>query len=1221
LHNFILKILPLLIFINACLLGYAQSPRLVLPTGHRGEISSISFSSDGELLATGSDDQTAKIWKVATGHELHSLVGHTDKISSVAFCPKGKLVATGSWDTTIKLWEVATGKELHFLEGHTTFIKKIVFSADGKVLATVGHITTKIWDVETGKELLSLKHGEGISLAINLEVRLVVICANRTIQIWDLSTGQVLHTLEDNGPINWVAFSPDGRLVVNGSFFHTTIWEVASGQKLHTLEGHDFSSVTFSPDSKLLVRYKMNSISIWEVATGKKLHSKIGHIGNISSSAFSPDGKLMATGSWDTTTKLWKVATGKEIYSMVSHSLVTTVAFSPNGKLFATGSMDETIKIWEVATGKELYSLGEFAQRIHSISFSPNGKLVVTGSAMFKDPNHNTANIWEIATGKKLHLLKGHSSSIFSVAFSHDSKLVVTGSHDNTTKIWEVATGSILQSLNERNKSISSVAFSPDGRLVVSGSEFGITIWDVVTGEKLHDFSLKGNESPISFSPDVKYIASSSSYHDIKLWKVSNGQLLNTLEGHTDNISSLSFSQNSEHLASGSWDNTIKIWKVSNGQLLNILEGHTNWITSVAFSPDGKLIATGSLDNTVKIWDVATGQELNSLEGDIINISEVAFSPDDNLLTVVGVNSAEVWELATGKKLYTRIQLINGDWLIYDKYYRFDGSESARELLYFVCGLEVIELNQVKDQLYVPGLAEKIMAGDSLAGFPKLSDLDICGFTPLVEEIPSATPEQYHYRITPRKGGLSAVEVYINDKRTFTFHPEELIQKGTIYELVLSQEQLRPFLINGVDNPIRVVGLTLPTQEGGTLKSRGVIAVVKDESVKQIPNLYAVMVGVSDYKDDDLDLNYSAKDATDLSRVLALSAEKLLNEQAGEEHVFVYNLVSGKTNAEPLRENIKNTLAEIGQQSKAEDIVLLFFAGHGVMRGTEEKEFTLLTSEASQYNQIGISTRDLQEWLSPTGPHQLLAQKRILIFDACNSGQANKDLLVLARNDDETRRLRQIEDLKDKSGVFILSASAPDQNAYEFPQFEQGLLTYALLKTLKQNPEVLEEGNFLNVSRWFGTVETEVRNLTRELGRKQDAQPFGSGNINIGLVDEEVRAAIHLAREKPVIASANFLDATGLPSALTPLINNQLSQIAARGRKSSINYIQGNPTGYMISGITIEQNGRFACKVNILKSGQPIHSFEITGNSDELTPLANNILTQSIQWISEHHNN
>jgi len=611
---------------------------------------------------------------------------------------------------------------------------------------------------------------------------------------------------------------------------------------------------------------------------------------------------------------------------------------------------------------------------------------------------------------------------------------------------------------------------------------------------------------------------------------------------------------------------------------------------SPSSEPKAKCLPSGEkATEVIKLARICPFRVLNSLPEATSQSSMIPNGDPDGelILTNSDDGNIKVWSAGSGELLYSRLQLSNNNWLVYDDDYHYDGTAAARDLLYFVCGLEVIELNQVKDQLYVPGLVEKIMAGDSLAGFPKLSDLDICGVTPFIEEIPSNTPNQYRYRITPRKGGLSAVEVYINDKRTFTFQPEELIQQDTVYELVLSQEQLRPFLINGVDNPIRVVGLTLPTREGGTLKSRGVIAVVNDKSTRQIPNLYAVMVGVSDYKDDDLDLNYSTKDATDLSQVLSLSARKLLNEQAGEEHVFVYNLVSGKPNAEPLRENIKNTLAEIGKQSKAEDIVLLFFAGHGVMRGTEQKEFTLLTAEASQYNQIGISTRDLQEWLSPTGPHKLLAQKRILIFDACNSGQANKDLLVLARNDDETRRLRQIEDLKDKSGVFILSASAPDQNAYEFPQFEQGLLTYALLKTLKQNPEVLEAGNFLNVSRWFGTVETEVRNLTRELGREQDAQPFGSGNINIGMVDDEVRAAIHLAREKPVIASANFTDATtGLPNfALTKLINNQLSQIATRGMESSITFMASNESGYIIYGITTEQAGNLSCKVNILKSG------------------------------------
>jgi uncharacterized caspase-like protein len=275
------------------------------------------------------------------------------------------------------------------------------------------------------------------------------------------------------------------------------------------------------------------------------------------------------------------------------------------------------------------------------------------------------------------------------------------------------------------------------------------------------------------------------------------------------------------------------------------------------------------------------------------------------------------------------------------------------------------------------------------------------------------------------------------------------------------------------------------------------------------------MIGVNDYKDDVLDLKFPVSDARAFGAALESSAKKML----GNDKVFVYNVQSQIDNINvfttPERAGIMKALEEIGSKAQSNDLLFIFFAGHGVMQGTDNS-FTFLTADASKLNPVGISTTDLKSWLSPEGPFHMMPNKTVLVYDACNSGQASKELadLAMARDDNATERQRQIEDLGDKSGVFILSASAPNQSAYELPHLGQGMLTYSLLTTLKNNPGVLDEsqnGNgFLNLQKWFLETEREQSRLMQSLGLNQDAQPYGTANIRIGVVDDELRKNIFL---------------------------------------------------------------------------------------------------------------
>ncbi|WP_427162719.1 trypsin-like peptidase domain-containing protein [Aliinostoc sp. HNIBRCY26] len=277
--------------------------------------------------------------------------------------------------------------------------------------------------------------------------------------------------------------------------------------------------------------------------------------GRVISVAFSPDGRTLASGSWDKTIKIWNIATGQEIRTLNGHSQgVYSVAFSPDGRTLASGSWDKTIKIWNIATGQLIRTLNGHSDLVESVAISPDGRTLASGS------QDKTIKIWNIATGQLIRTLNGHSDLVESVAISPDGKTLASGSQDKTIKIWNIATGQEIRTLND--PSVISVAFSPDGRTLASGSQ-----------DKT-----------------------------IKIWNMSTGQLIRTLTGHSDWVNSVAFSPDGRTLASGSWDKTIKIWNMSTGQEIRILNGHSHWVNSVAFSPDGRTLASGSWDATIKIW-------------------------------------------------------------------------------------------------------------------------------------------------------------------------------------------------------------------------------------------------------------------------------------------------------------------------------------------------------------------------------------------------------------------------------------------------------------------------------------------------------------------------------------------------------------------------------------------------------------------------------------------
>ena len=288
--------------------------------GHDEAINSVAFSHDGKRVLTGSNDKTARLWDLK-GNLLQVFKGHEDGIWSVAFSPDDNSILTGSTDKTARLWDL-NGNILQIYKGHEDMIWAISFSPDGKTILT-GSMdkTVRLWDIH-GNTIQIFKSHEGSinSVAFSPDGTTILTGSwDKTVRLWNLG-GTVLHEFPcPDGYVNSIGFSPDGKSIFIGSQDKTVRLLDLQGNVLQVFRGNEryVSSVAFSPDGKNLLTVSSpisfsipgtedNIACLWDLK-GNQLQLFKGHEGSINSVAFSPDGKMIITGSWDKTARLWEI--------------------------------------------------------------------------------------------------------------------------------------------------------------------------------------------------------------------------------------------------------------------------------------------------------------------------------------------------------------------------------------------------------------------------------------------------------------------------------------------------------------------------------------------------------------------------------------------------------------------------------------------------------------------------------------------------------------------------------------------------------------------------------------------------------------------------------------------------------------------------------------------------------------------------------------------------
>ncbi|KAI0056849.1 WD40 repeat-like protein [Artomyces pyxidatus] len=587
-------------------------------------LSAFPFLPKESTLAQQYQGQFSKTLRVVDEHgirwpPLRSAFSTKTYIYSLALSPDGTRIAGGGSGNELQIWQIATGQLISSFAGHVGSITAVAFSRSGK------------WIISGSSD--------------------------RTLGMWDVETRSLVHErLEEGGHTDWlrsVAMSNDETKIVSGSDDQTVrLWSFETGKQLFEPFRHKdwVRCVVFTSDDLRVISCSDDrTIRIWCAVKGTALLEPImGSSGWIRAIAFS-DGRV-ACGGDDAVVRVFDSNTGKEIMAPLHghYSTIQSLAYSPDGKLLLSAGSDKTIRVWNTETGDQFCEplLGHTAT-VTSVLFTPDGRYIISGG------DEGSVKTWDLAA---LQTASRGNSLYRSARFLDAGAIFVALDHTSIrTAGLETRVTKSVTFAAEASPRITAAALSNDGSLAAVSDEKGVSVWDAVSGRRLHG-PLQGHTDTvfaITFSQDSRKIATSGDDRTIRIWDAKDGvSICGPLEGHTGSVRSLSFSGSGKLVLSGSDDYSSRLWNAETGELVRENRAHKDWVRCVCMSSDDKIYATGSDDRSIIVYSVETGEPIYrpSTERTCETyVRALSISPDSDLIAhALFDNTVAVWDIKTG---------------------------------------------------------------------------------------------------------------------------------------------------------------------------------------------------------------------------------------------------------------------------------------------------------------------------------------------------------------------------------------------------------------------------------------------------------------------------------------------------------------------------------------------------------------------------------------------
>ena len=1240
--------LPILLMVVS--LAVQAQPQLVVNTGHTDDVTSVVLTSDRKLALTGSKDQTARIWDVATGKEKLRLSDHDDWVNAAVFSPDDQFVATGTADSHINLYSATDGRLVRRVKAWSGLgvtsgeIVALAFAPDGERIVSVAGVDLMVWTADLEEQLYHHQLDllpSAMSLTPSGDAALVGAEDGSLVAI-SLSDGEVLNRYRGHEAfITTVAtfrdLTEDLAIISASEDGEVFVWNALGGEGWSVSENmtdwdtDDFpTAIAFAPDySQVAVGHQSGRLRTIDLYERKQLNIGEAHAdARINGVAFSADGTAVISGAERGEAKLWDLSEGRTLREFVGRvDSVERIDVRPDGRALAAGSghLDREISGWSLVDGTNIGRLSG-SNRIRSLQFSPSsGDLL---AYTFDDPDALPA-IWNSASEARseLEFRSYERTYATAVSFSPDGRQLLAYGRLSPAQLFDVESRSPaglpsfeipfpvypwhsrafdfqnsegewvrLEKTFKSRPGRLSTAWSPDGEHIAMGvdnedlvagyEDYGFAyVWHVGSSEPIGKIGPAGRGvTSLQFSRDGRQLLISSD-GGASVWDVETGENIVDLDHDGTYLNIAIWMPDGQHVVTGGRDRVVRVWDITGGTKVSEFKGHTSAINDLKLLNGGEIIVSASKDGTIRLWDTVRGGELAQL---------VSFGRQDR------------------RRRDDSVARRGGEWAVIDSAGRYDASNGGDvEGLHWIVDGRVIQLSQLKERYYEPGLLAKLLGfnPEPLRDVSRFSEAGVRLY-PTVKDIQKPDREDpfLRFTVTNSGGGIGPVQVLINGKELIAdARPPGSDPQAASLNVAIDLTDNRYF-VSGEDNEIEIVASNAEQTlkgRGGRFRIPGGTAPVSRGSAPL--SIWTVAIGVSDYRGSQIDLQFAHKDAADFAAAMQLAAEGLA---PGRAHVTLINGDSLPAD----KATVQRTLEDIAGKAGANDILVIYLAGHGVTSRGQDPDYYYLLQDASSMDisdtairdQVAISSQELTELIN-----KVPANKQVLIMDTCAAGQLITDL-VTSRGV-PSAQMRSIERMKDRTGMYVLAGSAADAESYETTRFGQGLVTYSILEGMRGMGR--NERDEVDVDRLFNHALERVTSLARGLGGVQQPRISAPerGTFYIGHLTDEDAEKIKLAVPKPVVISSMFQDQEQIRDHLNlaSRVDAALREAAESGKSYFVFFSADHyPDAYALAGRYEISGEDIAVTVVMSRGRESVERFTVNGTTKDLPALETSLIRE-----------
>lgn len=1021
------------------------------------------FSPDDKYIATTYGNKIM-LWDVSSGRLLREFAGYKDSVFSVDFSFDGKYIAGSSEDKTVKVWEVSTGKIVKTIE-RFCYVK---YTKDG--------LMTYIWKKKTKEfEIYIYNEEYQIILENKLDVKSnryfmsnegTLIASRCSTEISDINIINLKNKFNIKLKDTSASYDDKFSFSSNGKYFAAAF--------------SDHNSDTEMEKTKVV---------IWNIKTGdiEKILYQKGLVTNI---AFSlDDKKLLAFELFNKKLYLYDVDSWNlknEFIWNHWNDIDINFVFSHNGKYIAVNDFGvKKLSIFDSSTFENISEIGISNESIWSYAYSPDGKYIVTIDESFNLNIRDSVSfeIFKVLNLKNFLKLRNNRSDIMRLDFSSDGNFLFCTGLKVIMK-YNLKTGKI-QNLLENSALFSSVDYSKDGNYIVSSDmeSNSIKIWSTESGKlirkinaayPINTFFNCYNDIYTCFSICENRIYTfletlSKENPSIKIWDFNTGKLIKEL----NNISSFGmfcFKSFEKFISKESDNSKFLLYNcIGNKNYLEVFDiNKLNAILRIELDNDIEktgCISSFSLDekyivfvtqNAVKIYNLKNKNLLHEIPVNFTEYKEIHFIPNTNMFSVNSDDKLVTFDLISGEIVSTILNAPNGEYITYTPEGFFAGTEWAtKNLVYLVDGLDIIELDQMYDKLYRPDLVAAKIQGQDISAYAKgisLSDIAASGVAPAVNILNKNSTSQSRdimldFSVTDKGGGIGSVNITLNGR---------VIRVSDRSKNSVAQYSW-PLSLSRGENTITVSAYN----DAEKIESVKSVYKVSWQGKEEKPELYVLAVGINQYRDKSLQLNYAVPDAQAVQKKFSVQNTKLYNA------VHIECLFD----SDVTKKNISKKFSELSLRIKTDDVFILYVAGHGTVHKDGDYYFIPADFRYKSEDEIslsGVSKTDLTKNLS-----LINASKSLVILDTCNLGAFISD-----KGQRGMSEKTAIDRLSRATGHATIVAAGDSQSAMEGYN-GHGLFTYVLVEGLNGKADTNKDG-FITLTELSNYIDNEVPNLSYE---------------------------------------------------------------------------------------------------------------------------------------------